>query len=54
MKHTEIVQNIRDIATDVFRDTQVLFAYLYPQLSADIFEADSSPVQYKGLKNGFD
>jgi len=29
LKHTEIVQELRDIATDVFRDTQVLFAYLF-------------------------
>ncbi len=35
MKHAEIVQNIHDIATDVFRDTQVLFAYLYGSYAVD-------------------
>jgi predicted nucleotidyltransferase len=29
MKQAEIKKNILKIATDVFRDTQVLFAYLY-------------------------
>ena len=35
MKHTEINKNICDIATDVFRDTQVLFAYLYGSYAVD-------------------
>ena len=35
MKHTEIEQNIGDIATDVFRDTPVLFAYLFGSYAVD-------------------
>ena len=35
MKHTEIKWNICDIATDVFRDTKVLFAYLYGSYAID-------------------
>ena len=31
----EIKKNICDIATDVFRDTQVLFAYLYGSYAVD-------------------
>jgi len=34
-KNTEIKKNICDIATDVFRDTQVLFAYLYGSYAVD-------------------
>jgi hypothetical protein len=29
IKHTEIKKNILNIATDVFRDTQVLFGYQF-------------------------
>jgi hypothetical protein len=35
MKDTEIKNKISDIATDVFRDTQVLFAYLYGSYAVD-------------------
>ena len=35
MKDTEIKRNIFNIATDVFRDTQVLFAYLYGSYAVD-------------------
>ena len=35
MKDTEIKRNIFNIATDVFRDTQVLFAYLYGGYAVD-------------------
>ena len=35
MKHTEIKENISNIAIDVFRDTQVLFAYLYGSYAVD-------------------
>ena len=35
MKHTEIKKNISNIATDVFRDTQVLFAYMYGSYAVD-------------------
>ena len=35
MKATEIKKSIRDIATDVFSDTQVLFAYLYGSYAVD-------------------
>ena len=35
MKHTEIKKNILNIATDIFRDTQVLFAYLYGSYAVD-------------------
>ena len=35
MKSAEIKKNICDIATDVFKDTQVLFAYLYGSYAVD-------------------
>jgi hypothetical protein len=35
MKSAEIKNKINDIATDVFRDTQVLFAYLYGSYAVD-------------------
>ena len=35
MKSAEIKKNILKIATDVFRDTQVLFAYLYGSYAVD-------------------
>ena len=35
MKDTEIKRNVFNIATDVFRDTQVLFAYLYGSYAVD-------------------
>ena len=35
MKDTEIKRNIFNISTDVFRDTQVLFAYLYGSYAVD-------------------
>ena len=35
MKSAEINKNICDIATDAFRDTQVLFKYLYASYAVD-------------------
>jgi predicted nucleotidyltransferase len=35
MKNAEIKKNILNIATDVFRDTQVFFAYLYGSYAVD-------------------
>ena len=35
MKSAEIKKNILNIATDVFRDTPVLFAYLYGSYAVD-------------------
>ena len=35
MKSAETKNNILNIATDVFRDTQVLFAYLYGSYAVD-------------------
>ena len=35
MKHTEIKENISNIAIDVFRDIQDLLAYLYGSYAVD-------------------
>ena len=35
MKSSEIKKNILNIATNVFKDTQVLFAYLYGSYAVD-------------------